>query len=75
MSATSCRITPEENLACYRPDLKKTDSIYETVIVGYRAVITHHYEDWQSYETVLFASLEQAKKYLSTCYTTLPSEN
>jgi len=70
--AISGTIQPKTELAFYHPELKKTESIYETVIVGYQSVIIFEYEDGMtSYDTVLFATEKQAKKHLSTQYTTL----
>lgn len=70
--AISGYITPKVDLAFYHPELKKTNSVYETVIVGYNSNIKFEYEDgYTSYDTVLFATEAQAKKHLSTQYTTL----
>ena len=65
-------ITPRTELLNFHPELKKTDSVYETGIIGYESVIRFEYSDgYIAYQTVLFATERQAKKHLSTCYTTL----
>ena len=70
--AISGLIQPKTALAFYHPELRETNSIYETVIVGYQSVIIFEYEDgFTSYDTVLFKTIGQAKKHLSTQYTTL----
>jgi len=70
--AISGYITPKEDLAFYHPELKKTNSVYETVIVGYNSIIIiEHSDGYISYDSVLFKTENQAKKHLSTQYTTL----
>lgn len=70
--AISGYINPVTALANNYPNLRTTQSVYETVIIGYESVCKYVYNDGLvSYHAVLFATENQAKKHLSTMHTNL----
>ena len=71
--AISATIQPITGLGCYNQKLAKTDLLFETVTIGYRALIIF---DWYfadgntmiDYQYREFNTIESAKKWLSNQY-------
>jgi len=65
-------VEPVYSLAVYNPELKQTNSVWETVLTGFQATLIFNYSDGvPSYQSQEFKTLKQAKNWLKTQYTTI----
>lgn len=64
---SSTYIREDTALGVHYPDLKKTNSVYETVTIGYTAIVERMHESWEfpSREEKEFKTYEKAEEWIS----------